>query len=428
MKAVQKRMTNFSAAAAVPPSQVTTHDSLAGASRSGTSVWLEEFLTEHLADLIAFRRDIHQYPEVAFAENRTSAHILDYLQRWGITGELLPGGTGVVADLHTDRSSGPGIGLRADIDALPLQEESGLPFASATPGVAHACGHDIHTTVVLGALAALSRTPGASGRIRGIFQPAEEVMPGGAHHVVTAGVLHGIDRLYALHCDPSLPVGTVGLRTGAITSACDLIDVTVFGPGGHTSRPSPAADLVAALAAVIDQLDTAVAGSFTEADRPVLAWGAITAGQAANVLPRTGSLQGTLRLAERSGWDHAQATITAAIDTILGARGVRYELSYVRGVPPVVNDGAAVRDLNAAVLAAAGPEAVQQAPQSSGGEDFAIMLDHVPGALGRLGVWDGRSPQVDLHSPNFVADEQAIAVGIRTLVHAVLISLGTIEG
>lgn len=389
--------------------------------------WLDAFLAANLSDLITFRRDIHRHPEIAFQEHRTTSRLIRELEAWGIEGTVLPTGTGLTAQVGNAAASEDVIALRADIDALPLQEESNLSFTSVNEGIAHACGHDIHTAVLLGTLLALASAPELASPVRGIFQPAEEVMPGGAHDVVAANALAGVSRAYALHCDPSLPVGKIGLRTGPITSACDLIDITVTGPGGHTSRPQGHSDLVGALAAVVDALPERIASEFSAADRPVMAWGAIHAGQAANVLPRSGTLRGTLRLAERGAWDRSESVITAAVHDILGPLAVQYRLDYVRGVPPVVNDAAAVADLHTAVSVGLGDHAIAQSPQSSGGEDFAIMLDHVPGALARLGVWDEADEQVDLHSSSFVADERAIPIGIRTLVHSVLVA-GDISG
>jgi amidohydrolase len=384
--------------------------------------WLDAFLADALPELVATRRTMHAHPEPSRHELATTAMIRDALAAAGIDSTVLPGGTGLVAEIG-DAQAGPTIGLRADIDALPLTEDTGLPFASTVPGVAHACGHDVHTTVLLGAARALRRAPSLPGRVRLLFQPAEEVMPGGAHDLMDAGAMAGLDLAYALHCDPRVRAGQVGLRVGPITSACDTIEIELTGPGGHTSRPHLTVDLVGALATVASQLPALLARRFDPRSGVVLVWGAIRAGEAPNAIPQRGLLRGTLRIMDRDAWTTAEPVVTEVVGQILAATGARHRLRYVRGVPPVVNDERAVEALRRGVTAAVGGDAITVAEQSTGAEDFAVLLQDVPGALARLGVWDGHSPQVDLHSPGFRADERAIATGVRTLVHTVLAAL-----
>ena len=385
--------------------------------------WLDRFLDAELPALVALRRRVHAHPELSRHEIDTTALIRDTLEGAGIAARVLPGGTGLVAELGEAAGDGPVIGLRADIDALPLTEDSGLPFASTVDGVAHACGHDVHTTVLLGAALALRHAPELPGRVRLLFQPAEEVMPGGAHELVRAGAMAGLDRAFALHCDPRLPAGQIGLRVGPITSACDLIEIEVSGPGGHTSRPHLTVDLVGALCTVATQLPALLSRRLDPRSGAVLVWGAIRAGEAPNAIPRLGSLRGTLRIMDRAAWDMAQPLVTELIGQILAATGAQYRLRYVRGVPPVVNDVEAVALLRRGVTRALGDDAVAHAEQSTGAEDFAVLLEDVPGALARLGVWDGHGDPVDLHSPGFRADERAIPVGVRALVHTALAAL-----
>lgn len=387
-----------------------------GAGRGPT--WLDEALAAELPGLIALRRQIHARPEIAWTEHETTAAVRAALDEVGIASSLLPAGTGLVAEIGSGGE--PVIALRADMDALPIAEESGLPFASAIPGVSHACGHDVHTAVLVGAARVLARARKLAGTVRLIFQAAEEVMPGGAHDVVAAGALDGVAHTFALHCDPGLEVGRVGTRVGAITSACDLVQVTVRGPGGHTSRPHLTVDVVGAVAAVADRLPGLVARHLPPQAEPTLVWGSIAAGDASNVIPRTGRLTGTLRLAEREAWRGAEPLVRGLVEQIAAPFRAEVTVDYQQGVPPVVNDPGAVAILRAAVTAGLGREHLAESEQSSGGEDFGIMTDVVPGALARLGVWDGIGPQVDLHSATFRADERAIAVGVRTLAHLVL--------
>ena len=379
--------------------------------------WLDESLRGLLPELIEIRRTVHAHPELSRAESATSALVLRTLAAAGIEGRVLPTGTGVVADIgHGERA----VGLRADIDALPIEEHSGLPFASTVPGVAHACGHDLHLTVLLGTALALAAAPTLPGRIRLIFQPAEEVMPGGAHDVVQADALRGLERIFAVHCDPRLPVGQVGLKAGAITSTADLIDIQLTGPGGHTARPHLSADLVYALGLLITGLPGLLSRRLDPRWVPVLVWGSVQSGDAANTIPQAGRLRGTLRLMDRNGWERVHQLVPVLVAELLAPTGVGFEVNYVRGVPPVVNDHDAADLLRTAVLTGLGRDSLALADQSTGAEDFAVLLDHVPGALARLGVWDGMAPKVDLHSATFRADERAIEVGVRLLVHTVL--------
>jgi len=259
-----------------------------------------------------------------------------------------------------------------------------------------------------------------------VFQPAEEIMPGGSHNVVASGALDGLERIFALHCDPRLAVGQVGLKSGPITSTSDLVEVSVSGPGGHTARPHLTADIVYALGTVITGLGALLGRRMDPRWVPVMTWGAVHAGEAANTIPQTGSLRGTLRMMDREGWDAAHVLVPELIAELVAPTGVTVAVNYRRGVPPVVNDPVSAELLRTAALAAVGPAGLAAAQQSTGAEDFAIMLEHLPGALARLGVWDGRAPQVDLHSAAFRADERAIPVGVRLMVHAALAALAPV--
>lgn len=366
------------------------------------------------------RRDVHAHPELGHTESATSALVLRSLAAAGIQGSVLARGTGVVAEIGTgDRL----IALRADLDALPLQETSGLPFASTVSGVCHACGHDIHTTALIGAAQALARAGDLGGRVRLIFQPAEEVMPGGSHDVIGAGLLDGVERIFALHCDPRLEVGKVGLRVGPITSTSDVVELELLGPGGHTARPHLTADLVYALGVVITGLPGLLSRRMDPRSVPVMVWGTVHSGVAANAIPEAGTLRGTLRIMDRAGWDLAETLVQELVAELLAPTRVGFKLNYRRGVPPVDNDAQCTAILRAGVSAAVGAQGAAVAEQSTGAEDFAVYLDYVPGALARVGVWDGVGPQVDLHSPGFWADERALPVAVRLLVHTAMEAL-----
>ncbi len=384
-----------------------------GAPSSG---WFERWLDEHRADLVDWRRHIHQHPELAREEYQTTAFVVDKLRAAGLNPQVLPLGTGLYCDIGPADVNGKRLGLRADMDALPMTEETGLPFASTVPGVAHTCGHDAHTTILMAAGLALASAPKLQAGVRLIFQPAEEVMPGGALDVIDAGVLTGVNRIFALHCDPHLEVGTIGARVGPITSAADVVELSLHSPGGHTSRPYLTADLVHAMGLLITGLPGMLTRRVDVRSRTVMAWGAAHAGNAANAIPQTGMLRGTIRTGEHSTWLLLEPLVRDIVDGILTPTGVTVDINYQRGVPPVDNEEYSVALLRRAVEAI-GPDIVVPTPQSSGGEDFAWYLEHVPGAMARLGVWSGEGPRADIHQPDFDLDERALELGVRTLVN-----------
>jgi len=287
----------------------------------------------------------------------------------------------------------------------------------------HACGHDAHTAMVLGAGLALASAPSLPGRVRLIFQPAEEVQPGGALDVVADGAMDGVERIFGLHCDPRLEVGRLGTRVGPITSACDMVELQLASPGGHTYRPHLTADLVEALGLVITQLPLLLTRHVDPRSGTVLVWGAVHAGEAPNAIPQHGVLRGTLRTGDHATWEAAEGIVRTLVSQILAPTGVEFTLTHVRGVPPVVNEAESARILGHAAATVLGPDAVVGTEQSGGGEDFAWYLEHVPGAMARIGVWPGHGPMRDLHQPTFDLDERALPFGVRILVNAALAAL-----
>jgi amidohydrolase len=380
----------------------------------------------HHDELVALRRDLHAHPELSWAETRTTGLVRERLVAAGLLPRVLPGGTGLVCDVGT----GPRvIGLRADLDALPIADEKAAPYASTVPGSCHACGHDVHTTAVLGAglvLAALADEGLLPGSARLIFQPAEESARSGALAVIAAGEVADLERIFALHCDPRTDVGRVGLRSGAITGSADQLLVRLHGPGGHTARPQLTADLVFALGKVVTELPAALSRRVTPRGALSVVWGRITAGRAANAIPAGGEVEGTVRCLAAAAWRDAPALVESLVAAIVAPYGVRAEVVYTRNVPPVENEASSIEALAAAVRETEGPDAVVGTEQSLGGEDFAWYLQAVPGALARLGVSRPEVPlaeRLDLHQGRFDADERAISVGARVLVGATFASL-----
>ncbi|WP_030914588.1 amidohydrolase [Streptomyces sp. NRRL B-24720] len=392
------------------------------------------------AELIAFRRDLHMHPELGNQEFRTTAAIKARLEKAGLEPRVLSTGTGLICDVGTsggarssdegdDRRAGdprPMLALRADIDALPIPDtKAGVPYRSTVPDRAHACGHDIHTTTVLGAglvLAELDRQGLLPHPVRLIFQPAEEVLPGGAADAIEAGVLEGVGRIIGVHCDPRVDVGRIGLRAGPITSACDRLEVTLDGPGGHTARPHLTTDLVTAAAKVATEVPALLARRVDARWGLAVTWGRLVAGHTCNVIPQHAELSGTVRCLDLAAWREAPDLVHAAIDEVAGMHRAKSVINYVRGVPPVVNDPGTTELLAAAMAGRRGSYAIEDTEQSLGGEDFSWYLEHVPGAMARLGVrTPGDTRRLDLHRGDFDADEEAITVGVELFTAAALL-------
>ncbi|CKM10365.1 N-acyl-L-amino acid amidohydrolase [Mycobacterium tuberculosis] len=344
----------------------------------------ESWLAAHHDDLVGWRRHIHRYPELGRQEYATTQFVAERLADAGLNPKVLPGGTGLTCDFGPQHQ--PRIALRADMDALPMAERTGAPYASTMPNVAHACGHDAHTAILLGAALALASVPELPVGVRLIFQAAEELMPGGAIDAIAAGALAGVSRIFALHCDPRLEVGKVAVRQGPITSAADSIEITLYSPGGHTSRPHLTADLVYGLGTLVTGLPGVLSRRIDPRNSTVLVWGAVNAGMAANAIPQTGVLSGTVRTASRQTWVDLEELVRQAISALLLPLAIEHTLQYRRGVPPVVNEEISTRIL-AHAIEAIGPGVLADTRQSGGGEDFSWYLEEVPGAMARLGVW-----------------------------------------
>ena len=393
--------------------------------------WLSGWVRDHHGELVDLRRQLHAHPELGFDEHVTTATLVRRLTAAGLAPRVLPRGTGLVVDIgpgSTAASSGPGAGvrtvaLRADIDALPLADLKDVPYRSTVAGACHACGHDAHTTIALGAALALAEAPELPGRVRVIFQPAEEKMHG-AREVIAAGELDDVDEIFALHCDPRLPVGQVGIKVGPITAACDLVEVRITGPGGHTARPHLTVDVVDTLSRIAVDTPSLLARQIDVRAGLSLVWGAILAGQAPNAIPGEGVLRGTVRVLDHAAWADAEKQVSAAVTDIAAPSGATVEIGYERGVPPVVNDERSVAVMRAAIAAELGETAVTSTSTSMGGEDFAWYGERVPLAMARLGVHDSHLATMrDLHQGNFDIDEKALGVGVRVMAATALAAL-----
>ena len=365
--------------------------------------------------MIRWRRHLHAHPELSYQEHATTEYLEGELRQLGLEPVRFAVGTGVWCDVPPapDATATDRVALRADIDALPMDEESGEEFSSENDGVCHSCGHDAHTAMLLGAAAMLVADP-PPRPVRLIFQPAEETMPGGAKDCVDEGVVDGVDRIIALHCDPHRRVGEVGVTAGAITSSNAKIGIAVRSAGGHTARPHETQDTVFALAQIVTGVTAAIDRRIDPRSGTVLTWASIKAGGSApNVIPDRGQLWGTLRSADRDVWATVEPLVREAVEHAAGICGIDAEVEYVQGVPPVVNDPVCAEIAARAVRQVLGEEGVGDAVQSSGGEDFAWYCEEIPGVYLRLGVWDGKSEEKDLHHPRFTLDERAMPHGAR---------------
>jgi amidohydrolase len=370
----------------------------------------------HADAAVELRRAIHRNPELGHEEKATTALVAGILEEAGLDPLIREAGTGLTVEVG---DSGPLLGFRADLDALPLDEENVLPFASEVPGVMHACGHDAHTAIGVGiarVLAGMDRLP---GRVRFVFQPAEEVLPGGAEAMLKEGAMEGITSIIAFHVDPSIPPGSIGLRADAITGASDRLHVVLTGPGGHTSRPHQTVDLVQAAARLVTDLPVH-AGRRNDPRSPmVMVFGRISGGRTENVIPSRVEVGGTVRLFDLDVWRDLPPLIERLVHEIVAPLGATAEVRYDRGAPPVVNDPAVVAAVRHAATEVLGPDGVLPTHQSLGAEDFAWLLEAAPGALIRLGsaLPDRR---VDLHSAGFDLDERAIPIGMMVGVASLL--------
>lgn len=384
---------------------------------NGQHASMEPLVRRHRERLVAFRRDLHAHPELSFQEERTTGRIMDALSVAGLTPHRMRE-TGAWVEIGEGDVA---IGLRADIDALPLTEKTGLEFASKNAGVCHACGHDVHTTVALGAALVLKDLADAGalpGKVRILFQPAEERMPGGAKSVIDQGLLEDIPRILALHCEPRIQAGHIGTRIGPITSASDTIRIKLIGRGGHTSRPHLTEDLVFALSQIAVGVPAVLGRRIDVRSAVSVVWGQINAGNAPNAIPSMGTLSGTMRCLDGEAWASAGELLDEVVAQVAAPYNVEVQLEHIRGVPPVVNTPEETALIEEAARAEIGGDAIELTPQSMGGEDFAWMTRERPGAMFRLGTRTPGGEVFDLHQGNYVPDERAIDTGVRVMAAA----------
>jgi amidohydrolase len=371
------------------------------------------------AALIEIRRDIHAHPELGFEEVRTAGVVARELTRLGISHQTGVGKTGVVGLIEGGRP-GPVLAIRADMDALPIEEKSGLPFASTKPGLMHACGHDIHTTTLLGVAAVLKElAPQLAGTVKLVFQPAEEGV-GGMRAMIADGVMDGpkIDRALAFHNHPDMPVGSFGFVHGACLAASDRFEIVVRGRSGHAAYPHTTIDPIVAAAMLVAQLQTVVSREVSPTMPAVVTVGVIQGGTAANIIPDSCTIKGTVRTLHPEARDAAEDAIKRLAAGMLVGMRVACDVEYRRGVPPLRNDESVLAPAVVAVRKQFG-DVVSEFQPSLGGEDFALMADLVPSFQLRVGSSQpGRNDK--LHNSAYQPDEKCIGFGVQALSRAAL--------
>jgi amidohydrolase len=369
--------------------------------------------------LIEIRRHLHSHPELSGQEYKTAAYVAGVLSSCGMAVQESVGKTGVIGEL-IGRTDDRLVAIRTDMDALPITERTHLEFASRQPGIMHACGHDIHTTVGLGTAMVLSQLGEIlPGNVRFLFQPAEEIAQG-AGWMVADGAMNDVSAIFSLHVFPSIPAGSIGIRYGALTAAADSLEITIMGESGHGARPHEAVDAIWIAAQVITTLQQAISRTQNPLRPMVLTIGQISGGRAPNVIADQVRLTGIVRSLHPETHTNLPDWIEKIVSNVCNTYGARYEMKYDRGVPSVQNDLALTQLLEAAAKEAWGSDRIQILPEPSlGAEDFSMYLQHAPGTMFRLGVGFRDKPNYPLHHPQFDVDETAIITGVVTLAYSV---------
>jgi amidohydrolase len=372
--------------------------------------------------LVTVRRHLHMYPEVGMNEHDTSRFIRETLESYGLDVHGPIAGTGLYVDIEGDGSGGC-VGYRADIDALPAQDQKRVSYRSQNPDVAHLCGHDAHTAVAMGvALVLHANRDQLSGRARVFFQPNEEGLPSGAPLMIRSGVLEGLDAVYAIHVDPTLDVGRYGLMVGPVTASSDRFDVRVRQEGtGHSARPHEGVDTVWVASQLMNQFYQ-MADRITDPRTPaIFTVTKMAGGEAHNVIPEEASFGGTLRTVSPDDRKTIRDYMRDAAQRMGTLHDAHIELDFEDGAPPVINDEATVDNVEQTIKEAFGEQAIHQIQQSSmGGEDFAHYLKHVPGAFIRVGTASGPETSYPLHHHRFDIDETPLAPTARLMARVLM--------
>ncbi|WP_413161375.1 M20 family metallopeptidase [Capilliphycus salinus ALCB114379] len=380
---------------------------------------IKALATDLAPRLIEIRRHIHAHPELSGQEYQTAAYVAGVLSSCGLHVTEAVGKIGVVGELKGKSNSPKWLAIRTDMDALPIKEMTALDYASRQPGIMHACGHDVHTTVGLGTAMVLSQLDEPlAGHVRFLFQPAEEIAQG-ANWMVADNVMQDVAAILGVHVFPSIPAGCVGIRQGALTAAADDLELIIMGESGHGARPHEAKDAIWIAAQVITTLQQAISRTHNPLRPVVLTIGQIVGGRAPNVIADQVKLLGTVRSLHPDTHDSLPNWIENIVANVCQMYGARYEMSYRRGVPSVQNDPKMTQLVAESAAEAWGKDSIIMLSEPSlGAEDFSVYLNHAPGMMFRLGVGHKEQPNYPLHHPKFEIDESAIITGVVTLAYS----------
>jgi amidohydrolase len=381
---------------------------------------IKDLATNLAPRLLEIRRHIHSHPELSGQEYQTAAFVAGVLSSSGLHVVEGVGKTGVIGELQGTQHNEKVLAIRTDMDALPIQERSGLEYASRNVGVMHACGHDAHTTIGLGTAMVLSQiAEELGGKIRFLFQPAEEIAQG-ASWMVKDGVMNHVSAILGVHVFPSIPAGYVGIRYGALTAAADDLEIMIIGESGHGARPHEAIDAIWIACQVITSLQQAISRTQNPLRPVVLSIGKIHGGRAPNIIADQVQLLGTVRSLHPETRTQLPSWIENIVANVCNSYGAKYQVNYRQGVPSVQNDYALTKLLQSSAEEAWTTDRIQVLPEPSlGAEDFSVYLEHAPGSMFRLGVgYEDRSINHPLHHPQFEVDESAIVTGVVTLAYA----------
>lgn len=376
---------------------------------------------EVATEVIAWRRQIHQHPELAFKEFKTSALVESVLRECGVDVVRFPGSTAVVGVITGGRP-GKTIALRADMDALPLQELALVEYKSQVQGVMHACGHDMHTAILMGAAKILAKhREQIPGTVKFFFQPAEECPPGGAIAMIENGVMEGIDEVYGLHVGTDAPAGTIGVTYGYSSANSDRADIKIIGHGGHGAQPQDTVDAVVVASHVVVALQTIVSRNIGALESGVITVGSIHAGTVNNIIADTAEMKLTVRSLRPEIREKLRERISAVTAGVCEALGAKCEIAYSYGYPSLPNDDKVVNYVKAIADEVVGPDNVRvRNIPSMGGEDFAYFAQKAPGAFFRLGARPKDEPVYPAHNPQFNIDEECVATGLEMFVKIAL--------
>jgi amidohydrolase len=380
---------------------------------------IKDLATTIAPRLIEIRRHIHSHPELSGQEYQTAAFVAGVLSSSGLHVQEGVGKTGVIGELQGTGEDKRILAIRTDMDALPIQERSGLEFASRIEGIMHACGHDVHTTVGLGTAMILAQiAEEISGKVRFLFQPAEEIAQG-ASWMVADGAMDQVSGILGIHVFPSIPAGSIGVRYGALTAAADDLEIIIMGESGHGARPHEAIDAIWIASQVITTLQQAISRTQNPLRPVVLSIGKINGGRAPNIIADKVQLLGTVRSLHPETRANLPNWIERIVASVCNSYGAKYQVNYRQGIPSVQNDYFLTQLLQSSAEEAWGSDRVQVLPEPSlGAEDFSVYLERSPGSMFRLGVgFKDRVINYPLHHPQFEIDESAIVTGVVTMAY-----------